>query len=96
MFSCVLQPTPAPSGTPPAVPADDKPQPCLVEFRVTLAGVEVAKRSLKIGPFAPDVERVFTLEALVSTAITTDDVHVQWRVVYGKARIGDRRLTLVQ
>ena len=81
LFSCLLQPT----------------EPCNIEFKLVADGGDVANglRHMKVDIIGPKIERVFTLEGKSSPG-SGKIIKVQWRTTYGKAVIGDRRLTGLQ
>ncbi len=80
-FSCVLQPS----------------EPCGIEFKLVADGVDVSvgMRPVKIDVFGPKAERVITLEGKAAPG-SGKVIKVQWRVTFGQAVVGDRRLMLVQ
>jgi hypothetical protein len=70
---------------------------CAIEFRLFHAGVQIGNaKTMKIDVIGAKIEREFHVHSTVSSLINTDDLKVQWRALYGQARIGDRRITAMQ
>lgn len=81
LFSCVLKPD----------------RPAQIEFRITVNDVEAdGVRPFKIDVLQSKTERIATIEANFSSVSGGEGVKVQWRVLFGKAIMGDRRMSMVR